>query len=139
MVSRSTPCGRMEFLPISRNVDPVRRVDTRSRYRCVSRGGDRRPCERQSTAGVGLPPYDSWVDELSLLAAARAGDGAAFGDLVAPHVPALRVHCYRMLGSYHDAEDAMQDVLVRAGGSWTATSSRLRRGTGCTGSRPPPR
>ena len=38
----------------------------------------------------------------------------AFHRLLAPHLPALHVHCYRMLGSYHDAEEAMQDVLVRA-------------------------
>lgn len=49
-----------------------------------------------------------------LLSAARVGDHDAFHQLVKPHLPALRVHCYRMLGSYHDAEDAMQDVLLRA-------------------------
>ncbi|WP_433611393.1 RNA polymerase subunit sigma-70 [Dactylosporangium sp. CA-139114] len=37
-----------------------------------------------------------------------------FQDLVAPHLPALQLHCYRMLGSYHDAEDALQDTLLRA-------------------------
>lgn len=49
-----------------------------------------------------------------LLSAARVGDQDAFHQLVKPHLPALRVHCYRLLGSYHDAEDAMQDVLLRA-------------------------
>jgi RNA polymerase sigma-70 factor, ECF subfamily len=52
--------------------------------------------------------------EDELLAAALAGDEDAFGALLQPHLPALRVHCYRMLGSYHDAEEAMQDVLLRA-------------------------
>jgi RNA polymerase sigma-70 factor, ECF subfamily len=55
-----------------------------------------------------------FVSEPSLLMAAREGDGDAFRELVAPHLPALHVHCYRMLGSYHDAEEVMQDVLVRA-------------------------
>lgn len=49
-----------------------------------------------------------------LLSAARVGDHDAFHHLVEPHLSALRVHCYRMLGSYHDTEDAMQDVLLRA-------------------------
>ncbi|HEV2779666.1 MAG TPA: RNA polymerase subunit sigma-70 [Actinophytocola sp.] len=50
----------------------------------------------------------------SLLVAARSGDGAAFRELVEPHRAALHLHCYRMLGSYHDAEEAMQEVLLRA-------------------------
>jgi RNA polymerase sigma-70 factor (TIGR02960 family) len=49
-----------------------------------------------------------------LLSAARVGDQDAFHQLVTPHLPALRVHCYRMLGSYHDTQDAMQDILLRA-------------------------
>jgi RNA polymerase sigma-70 factor (ECF subfamily) len=49
-----------------------------------------------------------------LLAAARAGDEYAFQALLAPHLRALHLHCYRMLGSYTEAEDAMQDSLLRA-------------------------
>ncbi len=52
--------------------------------------------------------------EADLLAAARAGDGDAFSRLVAPHTRALHLHCYRMLGSLHDAEDALQEALIRA-------------------------
>ena len=41
-------------------------------------------------------------------------DDAAFAELVAPHRAALLAHCYRMTGSLHDAEDALQDALLRA-------------------------
>ena len=48
------------------------------------------------------------------LAAARAGDPSAFDRLVAPLRRDLHAHCYRMLGSVHDADDALQDALLRA-------------------------
>ncbi|MGY4643659.1 RNA polymerase subunit sigma-70 [Cellulomonas sp. URHB0016] len=48
------------------------------------------------------------------LDAARAGDDDAFTALVGPHLRELHVHCYRMLGSLDDADDALQDVLVAA-------------------------
>jgi RNA polymerase sigma factor (sigma-70 family) len=50
----------------------------------------------------------------TVLERARAGDAAAFGELMAPHRPALHRHCYRMLGSLTDADDALQETLIAA-------------------------
>ena len=49
-----------------------------------------------------------------LLDRARAGDATAFAALVDPHRTELQVHCYRMLGSLQDAEDALQQTLLAA-------------------------
>jgi RNA polymerase sigma-70 factor (TIGR02960 family) len=49
-----------------------------------------------------------------LVTRARAGDDEAFRELTEPHRRELHVHCYRMLGSFQDAEDVLQDTLLAA-------------------------
>jgi RNA polymerase sigma-70 factor (ECF subfamily) len=52
--------------------------------------------------------------EDQLIEAAKAGDEAAFGELMSDNRTGLQAHCYRMLGSTHDAEDALQEAMLRA-------------------------
>ncbi|MFD7160525.1 sigma-70 family RNA polymerase sigma factor [Kribbella sp. NPDC059898] len=61
---------------------------------------------------------------MELLARARDGDADAFGELVAPYRRELEVHCYRLLGSLQDAEEALQETLLSAWQSLGAFEGR---------------
>jgi RNA polymerase sigma-70 factor (TIGR02960 family) len=54
------------------------------------------------------------VGTTDLITRARAGDGNAFEELTQPYRREIQVHCYRMLGSFQDAEDVLQDTLLAA-------------------------
>lgn len=68
------------------------------------------------------------VDDIDagLVRSAAQGDADAFRRLILPFQPALHLHCYRMLGSLHDADDLLQETLLRA---WTRMRTFSGRGS----------
>src|SRR5262249_14201147 len=68
---------------------------------------DLRKVQNEADGTAPMTPAD-------LIARAQAGDGDAFRELTEPHRRELQVHCYRMLGSFQEAEDPLQDTLLAA-------------------------
>src|SRR5262249_49846461 len=83
-----------------------------------------RSCGRKQRARL----WEGGSVTADLVDRARAGDGQAFGELVGPYRRELQVHCYRILGSALDAEDALQETLLAAwqGLAGFAGRSRVR-------------
>src|SRR6185369_3663608 len=97
----------------------AREPPSSGRGRCIYRAEVRRGCGRKERRKV----------TADLLSRAQAGDGEAFRELAESHRRELQVHCYRMLGSFADAEDAVQETMLAAWqgiGGFTEERASLR-------------
>src|SRR5207342_779568 len=91
-----------------RDLRPGRRLGPNSDPRVRRRRAPR------TTVAADPPPTGATLMSRSSATSTTAGDEAAFGELVQRHRRELHLHCYRMTGSFDEAEDLVQETFLRA-------------------------